>query len=609
MSGKHNDAFLDLILATRLGRLSRREVLKRGLALGLATPVITGLMAACGGDDDDGDDTDATEEPGGADATAEASPTRIPVVAATRTPDSAASPEATQSTGSGDRNESDNRTFTMAFTGGVPDVDPQSAYDNQASSMFMAVYEMLLRLDGESTFEYQPMLANAWEASPDLTEFTFTIDEGITFHDGSACDAQAIVDSLTRFVEMSRGPVDVLKRFVPDPATQMEAVDATTVKFTMKKPEPLFLAAMASEYGPLIVSPAAMEEHKTADDPYAHEWFAQNMVGTGPYMVTEAEPQERFVLDRYDGYKHGPEHFFDQIVARVVLEDVTRRQLIESGDADGVAVLPAEDVIDMRDNDEIQIVEYETTQCDWIRLNYVRLSAEARQGLCYAFPYDDVIEQVLQGFAKKQGPIADTVIGFDPSIPLYDTDLTKAAELLEAGGVSPSDELEYIYADGDIDDESIAQLFQASLAEAGYTLKLTKVDRSALIDMAYGDSPPEERPHMMSSGWWPDYNDSYNQLFPNFHPDSAGSAGSNSMFYGNEEVGRLLEAARDAETEDELVEATSQILQIMIQDDPAAVFYAQITRAQLLRHDIRGFRPNGIYIASYNFHEMWREAT
>jgi peptide/nickel transport system substrate-binding protein len=609
MAGQQDGAFLELIVGARLGRLTRRQVLQRGLALGLSTPVIMGLLSACGGDDDEDDDSGTTPEASGGDATAEATATRVPVVAATRTPDSAASPAATEGSGSSDRNESDQKTFTMAFTGGVPDVDPQSAYDNQASSMFLAVYEMLLRLDGESTFEYQPMLANAWEASDDLTEFTFTIDEGITFHDGSACDAQAIVDSLTRFVEMSRGPVDVLKRFVPDPATQMEAVDATTIKFTMKKPEPLFLAAMASEYGPLIVSPAAMEANKTADDPYAHEWFSQNMVGTGPYKVTEAEPQERFVLDRYEGYKHGPEHFFDQIVARVVLEDVTRRQLIESGDVDGVAVLPADDIVDLRDNDDVQVIEYDTTECDWVRLNYVRLSAEARQGLCYAFPYADVIDQVLQGFAKEQGPIADTVIGFDPSIPLYTTDLTKAAELLEAGGVSPSDELEYIYADGDTDDEAIAQLYQASLAEAGYTMKLTKVDRSALIDMAYGDSPPEERPHMMSSGWWPDYNDSYNQLFPNFHPDSAGSAGSNSMFYGNEEVGTLLDEARDAATEDELVATTGKILQIMINDDPAAVFYAQITRVQLLRHDIRDFKPNGIYIASYNFHEMWREAT
>nr|MBA2454218.1 ABC transporter substrate-binding protein [Chloroflexia bacterium] len=313
------------------------------------------------------------------------------------------------------------------------------------------------------------------------------------------------------------------------------------------------------------------------------------------------------VLDRFPDF-HGPDHFFDRVIARVVPEDVTRRQLIESGDADGVAVLPAEDVIALRSNPDVQVVEYETTQCDWIRLNYARLTKEARQGLCYAFPYDDIINEVLRGFAKKQGPIADTVIGFDASIELYDTDLERASELLTEGGITESDELEYMLASGDADDRAIAELFQASLAEIGFNLAITQVDRSQLVDMAYGDSPPEERPHMMSSGWWPDYNDSYNQLFPNFHPDSAGSAGSNSMFYDNEEVGQLLDQARDAETEEELIAATSEILQIMIQDDPAAVFYAQITRAQVLSADIRGFRPNGIYIASWNYHEMWREA-
>lgn len=607
MPREDNREFLNLIMGVRAGALTRRQVLKRGLVLGLSTPVIMSLLAACGSDDADDDGGGETPSDG---AAAEPSPTRVPVVSGTSTSDGEESAEAEEETptGSADRNVSDDREFTMLFTGGVPDLDPQSAYDNQASSLFLASYEMLLRFKGESTFEFQPMLANAWEANDEQTEFTFTIDEGIKFHDGSDCDAQAIVDSFTRFVEMGRGPVDVLRRFVPDPAAGMTAVDATTIKFTMTKPEPLFLSAMASEYGPLVVSPAAMEANKTEADPYAHEWFALNMVGTGPYMVTEAEAQERFVLDRFEDF-HGPEHFFDRIIARVVPEDVTRRQLIESGDADGVAVLPAEDLISLRSNPDVQVVEYETTECDWVRLNYALLSVDARKGLCYAFPYDDVIDQVLRGFAKKQGPIADTVIGFDPSVPLYDTDLDMARELLTSGGVTESDELEYILASGDANDQSIAELFQANLAEIGFTLKLTQVDRSQVVDMAYGDSPPEERPHMMSSGWWPDYNDSYNQLFPNFHPDSAGSAGSNSMFYGNEEVGTLLDEARDANTQEELVEATGKILQIMIQDDPAAIFYAQITRAQVLSADIRGFVPNGIYIASWNFHEMWREAT
>ena len=599
MSSGENERYLDLLQQVRLGRLTRRDVLHRGLVLGLSSSLIVSLLAACGGDDDDDDDDDDGDS-GGAEPTATETP--VPVGRATATP---AEEEPTATEGD-DRNLSDNRTFSMAFTGGVPDVDPQSAYDNQASSMFLAVYEMLLRLKGSSTFEYEPMLAVAWESNDDLTEFTFTLREGVVFHDGTVCDAQAVKDSLVRFHLMGRGPVDVIARFIQDPETEMEVVDDVTLKFIMSKPEPLFLAAMASEYGPLIVSPTGVEENKTDEDEWAHEFYSQNMIGTGPYIPVEIEPQERFRLERFPDF-NGPEHFFDEIVARVVPEGVTRRQLLEAGEVDAVAVLPADDIIALDADPNVNVVLYDTTQCSWIRLNYARLNRDVREALAWAFPYDDVIDNVLQGLAKKQGPIADTIVGFDPTIPLYDTDIDKAKELLEAGGYD-GEEIEYILAEGNADTNAIAELYQASLADAGVNLKLTRVDRSALIDMAYGDSPPEERPHMMSSGWWPDYNDSYNQLFPNFHPESAGSAGSNSMFYGNEEVGRLLDQARDAATEEELIDATGQILQIMIWDDPAAVFYAQVTRATMLSPDIRGFTPNGIYIASYNYHEMWREA-
>jgi peptide/nickel transport system substrate-binding protein len=599
MAGDDNRVYLDLLLQARLGRLTRRDVLHKGLALGLSSPLIMGLLAACGGDDDDDDDDD---DAGGAEPTATNTP--IPVGRETATP-APTEAEATATTGD-ERNLSDNRTFTMAFTGGVPDVDPQSAYDNQASSMFLACYEMLLQLDGASTFEYEPMLAIEWESNDDLTEFTFTLREGAMFHDGTPCDAEAVKASLARFHHMGRGPVDVIARFIEDPETGMEVIDDVTIKFIMSKPEPLFLAAMASEYGPLIVSPAAVEENKTDDDEWAHEWFAQNMVGSGPYRAVEIESQERFRFERFPDY-NGPEHFFDEIVARVVQEGVTRRQLLEAGDVDGVAVLPADDIIALRSNPDINVVHYDTTACNWVRLNYVRLNRDIREGLCWAFPYDDVLEQVLQGLAKKQGPIADTVVGFDPTIELYSTDLDMARQFFEAGGYD-GEELEFMLPEGNADDDAIATLFQASLAEIGVNLTITRVDRSAFLDMNYGDSPPEERPHMTTAGWWPDYNDSYNQLFPNFHPESAGSAGSNAMFYGNEEVGDLLDQARDAETEQELIDLTGQILQIMIRDDPAAVFYAQLTRSTMLRSDIQGFVPNGIYIASYNFHKMWREA-
>ncbi|MQY24453.1 hypothetical protein NRB20_75920 [Nocardia sp. RB20] len=92
--------------------------------------------------------------------------------------------------------------------------------------------------------------------------------------------------------------------------------------------------------------------------------------------------------------------------------------------------------------------------------------------------------------------------------------------------------------------------------------------------MEYGDAPAEERPHFVANIWWPDYNDPWSQLYPNFHSDSIGSKGSNSSYYANKEVDALLDQMRDASTEDEIREATRKVLQIMMWDDPAAIFYA-----------------------------------
>jgi peptide/nickel transport system substrate-binding protein len=80
------------------------------------------------------------------------------------------------------------------------------------------------------------------------------------------------------------------------------------------------------------------------------------------------------------------------------------------------------------------------------------------------------------------------------------------------------------------------------------------------------------------------------------------------MFYQNPEVDRLMNQLKDAATEDEIRRLTGQIVRILTWDDPAAIFYAQIKKATVLQKDIRGYVPNPIYINSYNFWAMWREA-
>ena len=567
---------------------TRRSFLKRAVAIGLASPAIAGLLAACGGG--------STPATSGSGATAP-SPT-----SAGSGPATGASP----TTGTSGPTSA-NKEFVVLLTGAVPDVDPQSAYDNAASSLFFGTYEMLIRFDGESTTEFVPMLAKSWEQSADLKEFTFVIDKGIKFHDGSDCDAQSVKDSFYRLLNMARGPVSVISRFVSDADKQITVVDATTVKFTMNKPEPLFMSAMASEYGPFVMSMKAMAANKTDADPFAHEWFSQNMVGTGPYKVTEAAPQDRFVLDRFDGY-HSKAPFFDRLVFRVVAEDATRRQLMESGEAHGVTTLPAEDVVALQTNPATQVVAYDSTRCDWIRMNYVTIAdPKVRLALTYAWPFDDVIEFVLKGFGKVQGPIADTVIGFDPKIPVQSTDLDKAKSLLAEAGVKDGETYVFMYAAGSAQIAAMAQLYQASLKKIGINLDIQQVDRGALLDLNYGDKPATDRPHFVSTGWWPDYNDPWSQFYPNFHTKSIGSKGANSSYYSNKDADALMDKLEVSSSIDEIVDLTGKTLQILMWDDPAGIFYAQIKATTILAHDIRGFVPNGIYINSYNFNEMFRE--
>src|ERR671910_2901481 len=237
-----------LVADALAGRITRRQTLSLGLRLGLASPVITALLAASPGD-------------------SQAS-----------SPQTAPARQSAAQEGSG--------ALTVIIRAGFSDLDPQYAYDNLSSMFFLATYEMLLQLKGSSTDEFAPVLAESWEISEDQSTYTFKLAPAATFHDGTPCDAEAVKGSFTRFLLQGAGPVNVISRFVQDPE-QMVVVDATTIRFDLGTPQPLFLPAMASEYGPLVVNTKFVEENKTEEDPWAHEWYRQNEAGTGPYVLSE----------------------------------------------------------------------------------------------------------------------------------------------------------------------------------------------------------------------------------------------------------------------------------------------------------------------------------
>jgi peptide/nickel transport system substrate-binding protein len=569
------DSRVDRLFAlARAGRLSRRQLLETGLRLGLASPVILSLIEA------------APRSVGAAPGNS------LSVVTAPRT-----------------AQEGSSGTLQVLLTAGTEDIDPHYSYSTLSSTVALMVYEMLLILKGDSADEFEPMLAESWEASEDQSTYTFKLFPDVMFQDGTPANAQAVKDSYTRWIELEGSPVNVITRFCDSP-DKMEVVDDTTLRFNLGSPQPLFLAAMASAYGPSVISPTAIAENATKEDPYAHEWAKASAVGSGPYTLESNSLNEGLVLKKFDGYHRGWEgNHFDQIIFRVVPEDGTRRQLLERGEADAAAFnLTFEAVEAMRSNPDLQVVEYPTTAVSWVIMNAPRLlTKEVRQGLSYAFPYDDVINEVFKGLMKRSGPIADSVRGYDPDVFLYQTDLDKAKELILAGGFKEGDVFEYM-VDSTLESEQvIAQLFQANLQQMGFDLELVSVDYATLEATVFGDAPPEERPHMIAGwGWWPDYNDPWNQLWPNFTEANVGGGGSNAGGWVNERFEEIMAEAEHFENEEQLDELMKEAQNILTEQDPPVIYYGQVVRYTVLGADIQGFVPNPLYLDSFNIYGMSR---
>lgn len=506
--------------------------------------------------------------------------------------------------------QADPTTLVVAMDGSPSDLDPHSVYDYRSVLPLRGAYEPLIALDGSSTDTYVPVLAESWEPNEDKSVWTFTIRQNVTFHDGTPLTAEAVRKSFERFITMGLGPAGAFKRFIQEPS-QITAPDEKTVVFDCGQPQPLLEAYLTSQYGPIILNVDAVMQQEVEGD-QGHLWAQLNEegLGTGPYRITEFEPEDRLTLERYEGYWGGWEgDHFERVILRVVPENESRRQLIEKGEVDIVDSLTPESLLAVEQHPDITVDRSYSTQVRYVILTVAGVLAtpEARQAMCYAFPYDEVINGVYQGQAKRAiGGVAELVAGFDPETFQYETDLEKAKELLATAGVAEGSEVTLIEESGDESIKACMQLFQQNLAQIGISLVIQEVDLSTFAGILYGDMEAEERPGMMPWGWWPDYNDAYNHLYPQISCDQWGSAGSNSGYYCNERVQALLEANRDEPDPAKYQAALSEIQQIISKDDPPAIYYIQPLWTTVLRKGINGFVFNPINLGTYGFYEMSR---
>jgi peptide/nickel transport system substrate-binding protein len=510
------------------------------------------------------------------------------------------------------RQEGNGTTLILGLDASPSDLDPHSQYDYRSTIVIRTIYEGLVGLVGSATDEFEGLVAESWEANEDQSVWTFKLRPGLTFHDGSPCDSAAVKASYERLLAMGRGAVNVVSRFVSDPA-QMATPDETTIIFDLGAPQPLFLSAMAATLGVQIVNVNAVMEHEEEGD-FGNAWLQLNAegTGTGAWTLTSFEPGQEVILERNETYWRGWEgNHFERIIIRVVEEAATMRELVEAGDVDIMDrySVDYEWIEALQQNPALNVDLGDSTEVSFqiMTVGGPLASPEARQAMCYAYPYQEVIDGLLLGHARRaNSPIAPEVLGYQENGFFFETDLDKARELLAAAGVPEGTEL--VAATTTNTDTSHLELFQANLAEIGIALTIEQLDQATFVGMIYGDAPVEERPNFMGQSWWPDYNDAWNGLYPLVSCDSWGSKGANSGFYCNEEVDELLAQAKDASTLETYNEVLDRVQTIISKEDPPAIYTTQPKWPTVLQANIEGFFFNPINIGTYDFWKLSRTA-
>ncbi len=381
-------------------------------------------------------------------------------------------------------------------------LDPSSEYSN-GIMVLQNVYETLTRYNAD-TGEVEGLLATDWTSNDDGTEWIFTLREDVTFHDGTQMTAEQVVNSFQRTIELGQGGAYIWDAVLEENGGSIEATGDYEVTITCGYPAAMDLI-VSSAYAAYIMSDSVIDQDT--------EWFNEgNDGGTGPYMITQANG-DSVVLQAYEDYRDGWEDDqYKNVMIQEVAESSARRQMLETGESQLSSEFSSTDLEALeQETDVVYTYQAETYNNIIMFLNtekYPCDNADFRRALAYAFPYEDTVNEVLNGNAMQStGLVPSGLWGHSDDILQYTCDLEKAQEYLDASGVDTTDlTLTVTYMTGYDEYASMLQLFQTNLKQLGINLEL----RSMEWDQQWAEAQntdPESRQDMFVFIWWPDYAD------------------------------------------------------------------------------------------------------
>lgn len=361
------------------------------------------------------------------------------------------------------------------------------------------IYDTLFALDEH--MKVQPQMVDTWQVSPDGMQYTFTLREGLKFHDGMPVTSEDVVVSLKRW-----GRRDALGKLLMKATARLEAIDTKTFRLELKEPFGLVLEALAKPSSNVPFIMPARIAATSADEQI------KEPIGSGPFKFVkeEWEPGHRVVYVRNPEYVPRPEPpsygaggkkvYLDRVEWLYIPDPATASAALQAGEVDFWEFPPYDFIGQLEKNPNITVFVYDPLGWqEQLRINHLHPpfnNKKARQALMWMVHQETYLRVAIGDRRFWRTCLAfftcgspwETQVGAEP---LLHQDLEKAKQLMKEAGydgrpvvlMDPTD-IPVLHAP--------TLLTQQLLTQMGVKVDLQAMDWSTLLSRRAEKKPPEE---------------------------------------------------------------------------------------------------------------------
>lgn len=448
-------------------------------------------------------------------------------------------------------------------------LDPHQTVAAGTREVLFNIFEGLVKPNSDG--EMIPAVAEKYTLSEDGTTYTFTLREGVKFHNGQTVTAEDVVYSINRCAAVPEGQEKPLVAAF-SAVKSVEALDEKTVAVTIAQRDLEFISYMTA-----AIIPADYENQDTAP------------VGTGPFKFVSRTPQQDFVMERFEDYWGAPA-WLDKVTYKICENADALVMNLNGGSIDLCAHLTSAQASQLNQN--FQVLEGTMNLVQAIYLNNQAKPFDnqlVRQALCYAIDRQGIMDMVADGHGTAVGSSiypAFTKYFVPELVDKYPHDVAKAKELLAQAGYPDGFDMTISVPNNYQPHMDTAEVVAEQLREAGINVTIQPVEWSTWLDTIYNGRQFQATVVGVDAA-----NMTARAMLERFTSDY----GKNFINYNNPTYDALFQQAINAQDEAEQTDLYKQ-METMLADTAANVYIQDLCDLVAMRQDLGGLKFYPIYV-------------